>query len=130
MATLVSVSIPNEPGALAKVTTVLAQGGVSVDGATVAPKGGSGEATFLVKDGPKCLKVLEEAGFPGKRVDAYVLTLSNHQGALADICQRLSAAGINIEQLFGTTYGKAGSVAMVTDDNAGAAKILENLSRY
>lgn len=127
MATLVTVPLANEPGALAKITTILAQGGVSVEGVNLVNKGSVGEALFLVKDADKALKTLQASGFPGKTLQAYMVTLSNHQGALADLCQRLTAAGINIESLFGTTYGKAGVVALVTDDNAGAAKLIDQL---
>ena len=127
MPELVSVPIPNEPGALAKVTGVLTEGGISVEGVNLIPKGHMGEATFVVKDGKKCVSVLSSAGFTAKLRDAYLLTLSNHHGALADMARRLTEAGVNIEALFGTTYGKAGIVAMVTDDNALAAKVLEEL---
>ena len=128
MPSLVTVSVPNEPGALAKVAATLSEGGVQVEGVQVVTRGVHGEAQFLVRDGRKALEALQSGGFPGKQEPVHVITLSNHQGALADVCQRLAGAGINIEGLFGTTYGKAGTLAMMTDDNVAAAKVLDQLS--
>ncbi|MDX1612348.1 MAG: hypothetical protein R3185_08255 [Candidatus Thermoplasmatota archaeon] len=123
-----SVPISNEPGALSKVTLALAEGGVQVDGVNLIPRGDRGMANFLVRDGEQCLKALQTAGFSGEVADVHVLTLSNDRGALADVTQRLARAGVNIEGVFGTTYGSAGNLAIVTDDNATARKVLDALS--
>ncbi len=128
MPSLVSVPVPNEPGALSKITRALAEGGVAIDGVNLQPRGMQGKAMFLVRDGQRCQEVLQEAGFSGKPQDVFVLTLSNDRGALADVTQRLASNGINIEGVFGTTYGSAGNLAIITDDNAAARKILDQLS--
>lgn len=117
--------IPDEPGAMAKLTSVLSERGVNVEGVNVLPKGRQGEAQFLVHDAEKCLEVLEEAGFSGKREDVHVMTLSDDRDAFADVCRRLAKAGINIEGCFGTTYGKQGTFVLMTDDNAEARRILD-----
>lgn len=117
--------IPDEPGAMAKLTSILAERGVQVEGVNVLPRGGKGEAQFLVTDGDRCLDVLEEAGFPGQREDVQVLTLSDDRHAFADVCRRLAKAGINIESCFGTTYGKQGNFVLITDDNAEASRVLD-----
>lgn len=117
--------IPDEPGAMAKLTSILAEQGVQVEGVNVLPRGREGEAHFLVRDADKCLKVLEDAGFSGQREDVQVLTLSDDRHAFADVCRRLAKAGINIEGCFGTTYGKQGTFVLMTDDNAEARRVLD-----
>lgn len=125
MPDVIRAVIPDEPGALAKLTMVLAERGVQVEGVNLVPKGRQGEAQFLVRDGQRCLKVLNGAGFSGTREDVNVITLSDERNAFADLCQRLAKAGINIEGVFGTTYGKQGTFVLMTDDNQAAEEILE-----
>ena len=125
MADVIRSLIPDEPGAMAKLTSILAENGVSVEGVNVLPKGREGEAQFLVSDGDRCLEVLKEAGFSGEREDVHVLTLSNDRHAFADVCRRLAKAGINIESCFGTRYGKQGNFVLITDDNAEARRVLD-----
>jgi hypothetical protein len=125
MADVIRSVIPDEPGAMAKLTGILAERGVQVEGVNVVPKGREGEAQFLVSDGDRCLEVLEEAGFAGTREDVHVMTLSNDRHAFADVCRRLAKAGINIESCFGTTYGKQGNFVLITDDNAEARRVLD-----
>lgn len=128
MADVVRATIPDEPGALAKLTTILAERGVQIDGVNLVPKGRQGEAQFLVRDAEKCLNVLEGNGFSGVQEDVQTLTLSDERTALADVCQRLAKAGINIEGCFGTTYGKQGTFVLMTDDNAAAREVLDQVT--
>ncbi len=128
MPDVIRAVIPDEPGALAKLTMVLAERGVQVDGVNLLPKGRQGEAQFLVRDGQKALRILSEAGFSGSAEDVQVLTLSNDRTALADVCQRLAKAGINIEGCFGTTYGKQGTFVLMTDDNPAAREVLDQVA--
>lgn len=125
MPDVIRSAIPDEPGAMAKLTSILAERGVRVEGVNVFPKGREGEAQFLVHDGSKCLEVLEDAGFSGTQEEVQVLTLSDDRHAFADVCRRLAKAGINIEGCFGTTYGKQGTFVLMTDDNEGARRVLD-----
>lgn len=125
MPDVIRSAIPDEPGAMAKLTSILAERGVRVEGVNVFPKGREGEAQFLVHDGPKCIEVLEDAGFSGTQEEVQVLTLSDDRHAFADVCRRLAKAGINIEGCFGTTYGKQGTFVLMTDDNEGARRVLD-----
>jgi hypothetical protein len=125
MADVIRSVIPDEPGAMAKLTSILAEKGVQVEGINVLPKGREGQVQFLVTDGDRCLDALEEAGFSGTREDVHVLTLSNDRHAFADVCRRLAKAGINIESCFGTRYGKQGNFVLITDDNAEARRVLD-----
>lgn len=128
MPDVIRAAIPDEPGALAKLTMILAERGIQVEGVNLVPKGRRGEAQFLVRDGEKTLEALKNAGFTGSREDVQVLTLSDERTALADVCQRLAKAGINIEGCFGTTYGKQGTFVLMTDDNRAAGEVLDQLS--
>ncbi len=125
MPDVIRALIPDEPGALAKLTMILAERGVQVNGVNLLPKGRSGEAQFLVKDGKKAKNILDEAGFQASVDDVQLITLSNERTALADVCQRLAKAGINIEGCFGTTYGKQGTFVLMTDDNVAARDVLD-----
>lgn len=125
MPDVIRAVIPDEPGALAKLTMILAERGVQVNGVNLLPKGRHGEAQFLVKSGEKARTILNEAGFSATVDDVQVITLSDERTALADVCQRLAKAGINIEGCFGTTYGKQGTFVLMTDDNLAARDVLD-----
>lgn len=128
MPDVIRAVIPDEPGALAKLTMILAERGVQVDGVNLVPKGREGEAQFLVRDGDQALAVLEENGWSARLEDVQVITLSNDRTALADVCQRLAKAGINIEGCFGTTYGQQGTFVLMTDDNPAVREVLDQVA--
>jgi hypothetical protein len=58
-------------------------------------------------------------------VRAFIVNMENRPGALADLGEALGAVGINISGLAGTTWKEKGSVAIITNDDAGARTVLE-----
>lgn len=55
-----------------------------------------------------------------------VVSLPNEPGTLADACETLAEAGVNIEGMSLEAQGPFGTVRFVTDDNATALKTLES----
>jgi hypothetical protein len=58
-------------------------------------------------------------------MNAFIITLDNRPGALADIAGAIAEKGINIAGVAGATEGATGTIALVTNDEAGTRSALE-----
>jgi hypothetical protein len=58
-------------------------------------------------------------------LNAFIITLDNRPGALADIAGSIAEKGINIAGVAGATEGGSGTIALVTNDEAGTRSALE-----
>jgi hypothetical protein len=58
-------------------------------------------------------------------MNAFIITLDNRPGSLADIAGALAEKGINIAGVAGATEGGTGTIALVTNDEAGTLSALE-----
>ena len=56
---------------------------------------------------------------------AFIISLDNRPGTLADLGEALGERGINITGLAGTTWEGAGAAGIVTNDDAGAVAALD-----
>lgn len=56
---------------------------------------------------------------------AFIITLDNRPGTLADLGEALGARGINITGLAGSTWEGAGAAGIVTNDDAGTKAALD-----
>jgi hypothetical protein len=57
-------------------------------------------------------------------LNAFIINLENKPGELARLTETLAARGINIESIAGTTWGSAGAIAILTNDEAGSRAAL------
>lgn len=55
-----------------------------------------------------------------------VVSLDNEPGTLANACETIAEADVNVEGLSLETNGPFGTLRFVSDDNAKALKVLEN----
>ncbi len=57
---------------------------------------------------------------------AFIVNMENRPGTLADLGTALGDRGINISGLAGVSWDNAGSIAIVTNDDAGTRSVLED----
>jgi len=96
----IALSIENRVGALAEVTKVLAEAGVSVSGLTLG-RGPDRMNLRLVVDQPEvAIAALAHRGFEAKRNEVLTHRVSNRPGAIAEAAARLAERGINVEAVF------------------------------
>jgi hypothetical protein len=124
MATDLSISLPDEPGGLAKAAKALGAAGVNVEGIAGLGGGGHGHVHLLVEDAGAARAALEGAGvtIEGER-EAVVLDVSNEDrpGKLGELAQSISDAGVNLA----ACYVASGSrVVFSSDDPAGLRSAL------
>lgn len=124
MATDLSISLPDEPGGLAKAAQALGAAGVNVEGIAGLGGGGHGHVHLLVEDAGAARTALEGARvtIEGER-EAVVVDVSTEDrpGKLGELTQAIADAGVNLA----ACYVASGSrVVFSSDDPAGLRSAL------
>lgn len=116
----VTVSLPNEPGALARFGEALGAAGISLEGGGAFACGDAAVANFLVADGEAARVALARAGFARVAVrEVLVRRLKQGTpGQLGRLMRRLGEAGVNVEVQYSD---HANRLILVVDDPARAA---------
>lgn len=56
---------------------------------------------------------------------AFIVRLDNQPGSLADLAQAIGEKGVNISGIAATTWEATGAIGLVTNDDAGTRRVLE-----
>jgi hypothetical protein len=109
MATDLSISLPDEPGGLAKAAEALGAAGVNIEGLAGLGGGGHGHVHLLVEDGAAARTALEGAGFSveGAR-EAVLVDVSNDDrpGKLGELSKKVADAGVNLAACYTATRSR------------------------
>jgi len=121
MATDLSISLPDEPGGLAKAAEALGAAGVNIEGLAGLGGGGHGHVHLLVEDGAAARFALEGAGFSveGER-EAVLVDVSNDDrpGKLGDLTRKIADAGVNLAACYAATRSRI----VFSSEDAGALR--------
>jgi len=107
----------NSPGQLGRLSSILGDAGINIEGFGVW----GGEMRLFVTDVDLASRLLTDAGFSCTTVDVLRLHLPDEPGNLAEVAQALGDAGINIDyaySLTSTVPGEAAFVLAVIDPDA------------
>jgi hypothetical protein len=98
-----TISLENQPGALAKMARVLADAKVNISALLLSGTAGSqGSAQVVVDDIRKAKKALEQALLPYTEGTVEEFELANKPGALAELTGKLAKKGVNIDAAYAT----------------------------
>jgi len=97
-----AIFLENKPGTLAQVCKVLAREGVNIQAITVSDTVDHAVVRMIVSNATKALHLLGEAGVLVVESDVLTIELPNKPGALAKVAEKLAAAKVNIEYLYGS----------------------------
>jgi hypothetical protein len=124
MATDLSISLPDEPGGLAKAAKALGDAGVNIEGIAGLGGGGHGHVHLLVEDAGAARTALEGAGatLEGER-EAVIVDVSSEDrpGKLAELAEAVGAAGVNLAACYVASRSR---VVFSSDDAAGLRSAL------
>jgi len=95
-----SVSLPNKPGMLSKVSDVMGVNGINIIGLYVRTTGDEGILSFVANDPERALNVLKIAGHEVKEEQIIACETPHHPGGLNAILKPLKEAGVNVEYLY------------------------------
>lgn len=97
-----SLSLPNEPGALGKACKVLAKADVNIQAIGVSDSADVGVVRILTSNPNDAKRALADASIMATPCDVLVLELPDKVGALASVAGKLARAKININYVYGS----------------------------
>lgn len=119
------VRLDNRPGALARLTELLAAAGVNIDALAAWGEDGAGVVRLIVDEPDLCARVLDEAGLGHEARPVLSTLLAHRPGELARVTRALADAAINIEAVFVLGAHSEGlEIAIAVDDPESAAPLL------
>jgi hypothetical protein len=114
------VVVPNEPGALSKVTQLLAREGVNIDCLMTESLGDIASLRFLMEKENGLRRKLESAGYKVLCVE-----FPNRPVELNKLVKRFADEGLDIRYLYGTSHGPTTKVILAVDRPEKAARLAE-----
>ena len=115
-----TVCLPNEPGALAKMCRALADAEVNIRAISVVDTTEAGLVRFVPDNAKTAVKTLAATGVPVIQTNVRLIELPNKIGALATMAERLSRRKVNINFLYGSTGATRGKAIIVMEAKATA----------
>lgn len=114
------ISMPNEPGQLARLGETLGQRGVNI--LTIAAIGAANPVIALVTDNEsQTREALQEMGLIFQELEILTVKMPNRPGELGILSKKLADADINIDSIY--LLGK-GEVVFTVSNTAKAKQIL------
>ena len=112
-----AVNLMDRPGMLARMSEVLGEAGVNIEGICGVPVSGTGLVHLLVEDADAARSALEGAGIEcGGQRDVEVTTIADQPGELARMLRGVASMGVNINLVYLAT---ATRIVLGSDDMAG-----------
>jgi hypothetical protein len=120
------VTLPNKPGELAKLTTLLGKQGINIHTiAGLAFSAPRATVCFVVKDDRKAAAVLKEGQFKFTVNPVFTVRMADKPGALARVAKKLAKNKINIEGIYLVNRTpKRVELAIAVDKPKAAEKVL------
>jgi hypothetical protein len=124
-----SVFLANKPGVLSQIFRELAKAKVNVSNLAMMDSTEHGVLRLIVADPSGARGVLKQLNIPVTETEVLSVQLPNRPGAAADLCERLSAAHVNVGYMYCTTSatrsGKTNVIIKVPDIKK-AMKVLDS----
>lgn len=119
-----SVSLPNSPGSLARMSDMLRAADVNIE-ALFCNEGESKTMVHVVVDDPETAKIVLRQLGDVEATDVVAYQVKNKPGAIADLARKCAGAGINIRHIYATSLGKEAMCYLEVDDMEKARKALK-----
>ncbi|MBQ4384160.1 MAG: ACT domain-containing protein [Firmicutes bacterium] len=124
--TQLSLFVQNQPGSMKEVLRVLAEGGIDINGLSVADTTEYGVLRMILSDPEKAERLLQNAGFAVKATQVLAIDVVDTPGGLYRPVSLMADAGINIDYMyaFGTKLSSHAMIIFRTADNIRAEAVL------
>jgi len=122
----ITFTLPNRPGALARVARTLAQEKINLAAISVDSAAGKGRVRLIVNDPERATALLRSAGFAVEVREMIAVRLEDRFGTFLRVLETLAQEGINIQSvaLLVAREGNQTLVALSTNDVARTRKLL------
>ena len=124
LANQLTVETENKVGVLAELTGVIADAGVNIT--AICAYGMENKAVFMLisSDNNKAKSVLVGKGYKVVEDEVVAVMLEDKIGQGKVIADKIKAAGINLDYLYGTTCGCADSLSLMVIGSKENAKVV------
>ncbi|OGW84929.1 MAG: hypothetical protein A3C35_05475 [Omnitrophica bacterium RIFCSPHIGHO2_02_FULL_46_11] len=121
-----SVFLPNRPGMLARISSILAEADVNILALSVHDTVDNAVVRLVLDNPTKALLLLEQEELYIMEQNVVILAVDNQPGTLARIAQKLSHADINIQYAYCTAARSqvAGCIVLKTDETEATMECL------
>ncbi len=121
-----SVFLPNRPGVLAHISSILAEADINILALSVHDTVDNAVVRLVLDNPTKALLLLEREELYIMEQEVVILAVDNQPGTLARIAQKLGHADINIQYAYCTaaTRQVAGCIVLKTDQPESAMECL------
>ena len=117
----------NKVGMLAEVWADVSGAGVNIQAINAYGVGNKANFRLITDNNQKAQEVLQAKGHQVSEQDVVMVELPNKLGVLKEAADKLKAAGIDLEYIYGTTCSAGCDCLLVfaSNDNAQAKKVLK-----
>jgi hypothetical protein len=128
MATDLSITTEDKPGALASIGEALGSAGINIEGLMGVGMDGRGMIHLCVEDGAAARKALEGAGMTvageAEAILGPPVQGADQAGTMGVMARQIADAGINMHAVYLATNSR---VVLVSDDNARVMDMMANM---
>lgn len=121
-----TIPLTHRPGELGRVANVLSGAGVNLKSVAAMAFGNQGAVRLIPDDIEAAREALRQANVRFEESELVTVLRENRAGELADVADRLSNAGLNMQALYVVGLeGDLVELAIAVDDVKKAKKVLE-----
>ncbi len=123
-----SIFLVNQPGVVTQIFQELGNAKINILNVAMIDTMEHGVLRLVTSDHKAARPVLKNLNIPVTETDVLTVTLGNHPGAAADLCDRLSVARINIGYMYCTSGARGGKTRVIlkVPDIKKAISVLDN----
>ena len=120
-----SIFLENKKGRFTEVAKLLGAEGVNMKAFTVSENSDFGILRLIVSDTEKAIRVLRNNKYAVNEADVIFLRCPNKPGALGQVMDILTKAGIFIEYMYAFSEGESANVIIRPDNLSQSVEILK-----
>jgi hypothetical protein len=118
--------LSHKPGELGRVANCLSRAGVNIKSLAAMALGHQGVVRIIADDVAAARSALQQSNIPFEESELVTVLRENRAGELADLADRLSNAGVNLQAAYVVGLeGDLVELAVAVDDVKKAKKVLE-----
>jgi hypothetical protein len=121
-----TMHLSHKPGELGRIANVLSRAGINIKSVAAITFGNQGVIRLIADDVDAARTALQEANVRFEETELVTTLRENQAGEIADVADRLSNAGLNINAMYVVGLeGDLVELAIAVDDAKKAKKVLE-----
>ena len=126
-ATQLSVFVENKTGRLSEILNTFSEHHIDIRALSIAENSEFGILRLIVSETERAYDILKREGFIVKKTEVLSLQMEDKPGALAQLVDKLSDAGVGIEYLYAFVSREDGgaNVVLRLDDTEAAQKLFK-----